>query len=298
MVAQDINGSIVGLITDPTGGGVPGAKITITNTDRNAVLRTVTTGADGDYSAPLLPIGHYAVAVEAKGFKKSTRSGVELNVNDKLTVDFKLEVGDVQAEVTVEADTSQVQLQSATAQGLISGTQIRELSLNARNYEQLVSLMPGVVYTGTGDQIYIGTSNPLSGTSNQVTFAINGGRTSQNNWTVDGADNVDRGANLTLLNYPSVDAIAEFRVLRAQYSAEFGRNAGGMVNVVTKSGSNAFHGDLYEFFRNDKLAANNFFNNANKVNLGADGTAKIALQQFRLHGGRPGVHPEGLQRQE
>ncbi|HLW75836.1 MAG TPA: carboxypeptidase regulatory-like domain-containing protein, partial [Bryobacteraceae bacterium] len=284
VTAQDITGSISGSVRDAAGAAVTGAKVTVTNTDRNAVMRATTTDGDGNYIAPLLPVGHYAVAIEGKGFKRSIKNDIELNVNDKLTVNFNLEVGEVQQEVTVEANPAEVQLQEATAQGLITGQQIRELALNARNYEQLVSLMPGVVFTGTGNQIYIGVSNPLSGTSNQVTFAINGARTSQNSWTIDGADNVDRGANLTLLNYPSVDAIEEFRVLRGQYSAEFGRDAGGMVNVITKSGSNQFHGDLYEFFRNDKLAANNFFNNANKVNLGPDGTAKIPPLRYNNFG--------------
>jgi Carboxypeptidase regulatory-like domain/TonB-dependent Receptor Plug Domain len=284
LFGQDISGSIVGTVQDASGAGIPGAKVTITNSDRNAVMRTATTESDGNFSVPVLPIGHYSLTVEGKGFKRSTKKDIELNVNDRLTVNFNLEVGDVQQEVTVEANTPQIDLQSSAAQGLITGSQIRELGLNARNYEQLVSLMPGVVFTGTGNQIYIGVSNPLSGTSNQVTFAINGGRTSQNSWTIDGADNVDRGANLTLLNYPSVDAIDEFRVLRGQYSAEFGRNAGGMVNVITKSGSNAYHGDLYEFFRNDKLAANNYFNNANKVNLGPDGTAVIPPLRYNNFG--------------
>ncbi len=283
-LAQEITGSIVGSVLDATGAAVPKATVSFTNTDRNAVVRATTTDSGGEYSAPLLPIGHYSVAIGAKGFKRSIKGQIELNVNDKLTINFSLEVGDVQQEVTVEANPAQVELQSSTAQGLISGHQVRELALNARNYEQLVSLMPGVTYTGTGNQIYVGVSNPLNGQSNQVSFAINGGRTSQNNWTVDGADNVDRGANLTLLNYPSVDAIEEFRVLRGQYSAEFGRNAGGMVNVITKSGSNGFHGDLYEFFRNDKLAANNFFNNANKVNLGTDGTAKVPPLRYNNFG--------------
>ena len=116
-------------------------------------------------------------------------------------------MGDVQQEVTVDSSPVQVELQTSAAQALISGTQIRELALNTRNYEQLVRLMPGVVITGVGDQVYLGVSNPFSGASNQVAFAMNGGRTSQNNWTIDGGDNVDRGANLTLLNYPSVDAI-------------------------------------------------------------------------------------------
>ena len=264
-MAQEITGSIVGRVQDATGAGVPAASVTVTNTDRNAVIRATATEADGSYVAPLLPIGHYAVAIEATRFKKAIKRDIELNVNDKLTINFDLQLGDVKQEVTVEANPVQVELQSATSQTLISGDQVRELALNSRNYEQLVSLIPGVVYTGVGDQIYVGVSNPLSGQSNAVSFAINGGRTSQNSWTVDGADNVDRGANLTLLNYPSVDAIAEFRVLRGQYSAEFGRNASGMVNVVTKSGSNQLHGDVYEFFRNDKLAANTFFNNLSGI---------------------------------
>src|SRR5215831_17494826 len=282
--AQEITGSIVGTVQDPTGASIPAAAVTITNTDRGAVVRTAATSQDGNYSAPLLPIGHYSVAVEAKGFRKAVRSAIELNVNDKLTVNFDLEVGDTQQQVTVEASPVQVELQSATAQTLISGTQVRELALNSRNYEQLVTLMPGVVYSGAGDQIYVGNNNPLSGQSNTVAFAMNGLRTSENSWTIDGADNVDRGANLTLLNYPSVDAIAEFRVLRGQYSAEFGRNASGMINVISKSGTNQFHASAYEFFRNDKLAANNFFNNANKVNLGPDGTAKVPPLRYNNFG--------------
>ena len=284
LVAQEITGSIVGTVQDASGSGVPGATVTVTNTDRNAVVRVTASEGSGNYTAALLPIGHYSVAIEAKGFKKSVRSGIELNVNDRLTVNFALEVGDVQQQVTVEANPVQVELQTSTAQSLISGDQVRELSLNARNYAQLVALMPGVVFTGTGNQIYVGVSNPLNGQSNQVAFAINGGRTSQNNWTIDGADNVDRGANLTLLNYPSVDAIEEFRVLRGQYSAEIGRDAGGMINVITKSGSNAFHGDAYEFFRNDKLAANNFFNNKNSVNPGPDGKAVIPPLRYNNFG--------------
>jgi hypothetical protein len=114
------------------------------------------------------------------------------------------------------------------------------------------------------DELYIGTTTP-SGSTNTISFAINGGRTSGNNYMVDGADNVDRGSNLTLLNHPSVDAIAEFKALRGQYSAESGRAATGQINVVTRSGTRKFHGSAYEFFRNDVLAANNFFNNARRI---------------------------------
>jgi len=175
-----------------------------------------------------------------------------------------MEVGAVTEEVKVEESPLQVELQTAAAQSLITGTQVRELALNTRNYVQLLQLSPGVT-SNLGDQVYIGVSNPLGG-ANIVGFSINGSRSGSNNWTVDGADNVDRGSNVTLLNYPSVDAIAEFKVLRGQYDPEFGRALGGQINVVTKSGTSAFHGDAYEFFRNDKLAANNYFNNLSRAN--------------------------------
>jgi TonB-dependent Receptor Plug Domain len=121
--------------------------------------------------------------------------------------------------------------------------------LSSRNYEQLVGLQPVVVSTGA-DQIYIGNPNP-NGATNVVNFSVNGGRTSGNSWTVDGVDNEDRGSNFTLLTYPSVDAIAEFKTLRGAYSAEYGRSASGQINVITKSGTNDFHGSAYEFVRND-----------------------------------------------
>ncbi|MGH9730015.1 MAG: carboxypeptidase regulatory-like domain-containing protein, partial [Candidatus Acidiferrales bacterium] len=258
-IAQQVTGNISGTVKDSSGAVVPNATVTITDTDRNQIVRTVKTDENGAYVAPLLPLGHFSVSAEADQFKKSSVTGIELHVNDKLTVNLTLEVGSTSQTVTVEAAPVQVDLQTATASGLISGTQIRELALNTRNYEQLVNLMPGVTY-GAGDQMYIGLANP-SGQTNVVSFSINGQRNSANNWTLDGADNVDRGSNLTLLDYPSVDAISEFKVLRGQYSAENGRSGAGEINVVTKSGTNAFHGDAYEFFRNDKLAANNFFFN-------------------------------------
>ena len=259
-VAQQVTGSISGTIKDSSGAVVPNATVTITNTDRNQVVRTIKSDSLGAYTAPLLPLGNYAVSAEANNFKKATVTGVVLHVNDKLTVDLTLEVGSTSETVTVQAAPLQVELQTPTASGLITGTQVRELALNTRNYEQLVNLMPGVTYGGS-DQMYIGLENP-SGQSNVVSFSINGQRNSANNWTLDGADNVDRGSNLTLLDYPSVDAISEFKVLRGQYSAADGRSGAGEINVVTKSGTSDFHGDAYEFFRNDKLAANNFFFNS------------------------------------
>jgi hypothetical protein len=279
--AQDVTGSIAGTVTDPSGAGVPNAKVTITNLDRNAVIRTATTDGSGNYSAPLLPLGAYAVAVEASGFKTAATRNIRLNVNDKLTVNMTLEVGQMTETVTVEAAPVEVDTQTATAANLITGVQIRELSLNNRNYEQLVALMPGVS-NGASDQLYIGATNPLG--TNTVSFAINGQRNSANYWTIDGADNVDRGSNLTLLNYPSIDSLAEFKVLRGLYTAEFGRAGGGQINVVTKSGTNQFHGNAYEFVRNNAFAANNWWNNSQRLNLGSDGKANVPPLRYNDFG--------------
>ncbi len=263
LFAQDISGTIEGSVLDPSNSPVPRAKITIKNTDRNQLVRTIVTDGGGNYAAPLIPIGNYSVSVEAAGFKKEDRTGIVLNVNDDLKINIVLQVGAVTETVEVKADATHVELGSPASATTIEGTQVRELTLNTRNYEQLVSLMPGVS-ANTTDELYIGNSAP-SGFAATLPYSINGNRNSGNNWTVDGADNVDRGSNQTLMTFPSVDAIAEFKVERSQYTADTGRAGGAQINVVTKSGTSQFHGSLYEFFRNDKLAANNWENNAAKV---------------------------------
>src|SRR6267154_1557564 len=257
--AQETTGSILGTVMDSKGGVVPNAKVAITNTDQQVLVRTLTTDDHGQYAAPLLPVGHYSVTVESAGFKKVVHSGLVLNVSDKLAVNFTLEIGAVSETVSVEANALQVDTQSATATGLISGLQLRELSLNSRNYAQLVLLVPGASDSGNADQIFPGATAPIG--TNVMTFQINGNRREENNWQVDGADNVDRGSNLTLLSFPSIDAISEFRVVRGVYDAESGRSAGGQVNVITRSGTRDIHGGIYEFFRNNVLNANTFFNN-------------------------------------
>jgi hypothetical protein len=256
---QEITGTIVGIVRDASGAVVSGAAVTIRNTDKDIVARTSKTNQDGGYSAPYLLAGHYSVTVEASGFKKWVKNEIELNVNDRIAVDATLEAGAVSEEVVVTASAVQIETQTATAGGLVSSVEVRELPLNNRNFLQLVTLLPGVSSTMT-DQVYIGVTNPF-GQTNSLKLSINGGRTSENAFTIDGADNVDRGSNLTLLNYPSVDAIAEFKVLRNHYSAEYGRDAAAQVNIITKSGTHDFHGNAYEFFRNDLFNANTFFNN-------------------------------------
>jgi outer membrane receptor protein involved in Fe transport len=263
--AQEITGDIRGIVHDPSGAVVSGAKVQVINTDRNVTIRALTTGADGSYVAPYLPVGHYKVTVQAEGFATFTANDISLNVSDRRTVDVKLQVNAASNTIEVQEAPAQVNLEDATASGLMTGTQIRELSIATRNYEQLVSLVPGVSTNLASDQLFVGVSNP-TGTSNQVNFSVSGNRPTQNNWTIDGADNVDRGANLTLLNYPSVESIAEFNVLRSNYLPEHGRSSSGEVTVITRSGTSSLHGSAYEFFRNDKLNANNFFNNRANIN--------------------------------
>jgi len=261
--AQEVTGNIAGAVTDESGAAVPNATVTVTATAQGLVVRTLQTNEIGLYSATLLPVGTYSVTVDAAGLRKARLEGIELTANAKFTADFKLQVGGVTEEVSVEAPVVQVELQTAQMSTLISGTQVRELALNNRHFAQLVALQPGVS-ANLSDQIYVGTTNP-SGGNNIVGLAVNGTRQSQNNWTVDGADNVDRGTNITVQQYPSIDAIEEINIIRSPYSAEFGRAGGGQISVVTKSGTNDWHGSAYEFWRNDMLNANNFFNNRNNT---------------------------------
>ena len=262
--SQEVTANIVGTVVDGSGLAIPGAAVSVISTDRNDVIRKIITDSQGTFVATLLPIGNYSVKAEKEGFKTAIRGGIELHVNDKLSLRLEMQVGQVTESVTVEAMATTVETLSPVAEGLVTGTEVTELSLNNRNFIQLLQLMPGITSNSATDELYVGVTNPLGGTST-IPFSINGGRSSANNFMVDGADNVDRGSNGTLLAYPSVDSIAEFKALRGLYSAEFGRGATGQVNLITKSGTNQFHGSAYEFFRNDAIAANNFFNNLRNI---------------------------------
>ncbi len=252
--AQEINGTVRGTVTDPTGALVPGATVVVVDTGKNLEVRRLTTNSKGEYVAPLLPVGTYEIDVEGPGFKRIEQKNVIVNVSDRLERNFTLTPGEKTQVVDVTGQELQVQLLNATAESLISGVQVRALPTNNRNYEQLVAISPGVS-SNTNDSLFVGVYNYKNQT-NVASFSISGGRDTQNNWTIDGADNVDRGSNRTLLNYPSVDAIEEFKLLRGSYEAEYGRGAAGQVEVVTRSGGSAFHGGVYEFFRNDALDAN------------------------------------------
>ncbi|MHB8486292.1 MAG: carboxypeptidase-like regulatory domain-containing protein [Candidatus Acidiferrales bacterium] len=250
--SQNITALLTGTVTDPSGAVVPGASVTLHNTDTNTDVVTVKTDSNGLYTATELPLGRYTVTITANGFKKYVASDLMLNVGEHRTFDIALAVGQVSEQVTVTATTIPVETSSGAQETTITGTQIRELQLNNRNFEQLLALQPGVSST-LPDQIQFGITNTDS-------VSVNGARTSANNWTVDGADINDSGSNLTLLNVPSVDALSEFTLERSTYDAQYGRSGGGQVNVATKSGTNNFHGDAYEFFRNNVLNANEAFN--------------------------------------
>jgi hypothetical protein len=260
--AQDaLTGSISGTVTDSTGAVIVGATVTLTNTDRGQDIRVLKTSAEGFYTATSLPLGTYTVKVAYPGFKTATVTGLQLHAADALTVNKALVTGSASESITVTAAEAQLNLGNATSQSLINSEQLNELVLITRNYETLMTLQPGVAFGGASDDLTRGPSG-LSGASSTVAFSVNGGRTTSNGWTIDGADNLDRGANLTLYTYPSPDAIAEFKTLRGQYSAQFGRNASGQIDVVTKSGTNNVHGSAYEFLRNDYLDANGYANDS------------------------------------
>jgi hypothetical protein len=252
--AQELNATIYGTVTDASGAVVPNATISARNNARNIDVRSVSTGSNGEYAITHLPAGQYTITVQGKGFQSWQSNNVVLQVAEKRTLDVQLTVGTVSETVEVSSSGVPVQLSSAEQSQTITGTQIRELELNNRNFQQLVALQPGVV-TNWGD-------SPGFGISNTTTVTVNGARTTANNWTVDGADINDSGSNATLLNVPSIDAIQEFTLQRSNYDAASGRSGGGQIMVATRSGTNEYHGTAYEFFRNTDLNANSFFNNA------------------------------------
>ncbi|MDT5269491.1 MAG: hypothetical protein QOH49_1677 [Acidobacteriota bacterium] len=280
--AQEITGGIVGTVTDSNGAAVKGATINVTDAARKTVVRTVTTNDEGQYDVRDLPVTLYEVSVEAPNFKKHVESGVQVNVGKRRQLDITLDVGSVEEVVTVEADPVAVELTNASSSTVISGEQARELSLNNRNWVQLITLAPGVS-NDLADQVYVGTTNP-AGQANTMNISVNGARSAQNTYTVDGADVTDRGSNITIQAYPSVDSIAEFNVQRSLFPAETGRSGGGQINVVTRSGGEEFHGTMYEFLRNEKLNANDFISNRSTAPaFGRESNGKAKRAPFRYN---------------
>jgi hypothetical protein len=258
-LAQAVTGRISGTVVDGSGAAVPGASVKITNTNTD-ISRTVMTDPNGFYVATSLAVGNYSVTVERQGFKRSTKTGYNLGADNRLTVDFSLETGNLSESVEIVATTGEtVNTTSGEVARVVDQKQVQELALNGRNYLQLTTLIPGVpLLPGNDDQLGLTTS--LS-----VAQSVNGSRTNANLLTVDGGFNLDSGSNNSQINNVGIDFIREVSIKTASFSAEYGRNSGASINIVTRSGENTYHGSAFEFLRNDKLDANNFFNNANGV---------------------------------
>lgn len=255
LAAQTNTGQVSGTVTDKSGAVISGAKVTFTNINTGNEY-TAESNAAGAFVRSDLPVGIYEMKVAASGFGDYRVQQVNVHVSDRLTIDPVLGVAG--AAETVDVTTTAVQAQSTQmVQGLINQTQVLELPLNNRNFVQLATLVPGVS-SSLADEVGLGLTSTVS-------ISINGARRNAVNWNVDGASNVDVGSNITLLSTPTIDSISEFKILTSTYSAEYGRSGGGVVNIVTKGGGKSFHGNVYEFLRNDYMNANTFFNKFNRV---------------------------------
>src|SRR5258708_6265869 len=241
--AQDIFGRISGSVTDTTGAAVTNVKVTITNQDTK-LSRTVKTDDRGFYVAPELAVGTYTVIAAEKGFKTIIKAGNDLVAGGRLTVDLTLQIGDVTEKIEVTSTGETVNTISGEISRTIDSKQVQNLALNERNYAQLISFIPGAVLT-TFDQTALTTGMSTTGSS------VNGLRADGNLFTVDGGYNLDSGSNATQLDNVGIDFIREVSVQTSNYSAEYGRNDGASINVVTKNGGNRFHGSLFEYVRND-----------------------------------------------
>jgi hypothetical protein len=267
--AQEVTGSIIGTVTDASGAVVVNADIILTNTATGEEHK-VQTNDSGGYVLTQIQPGTYDLAVHGQGFKEYLNKGFVLSVNDRKTLNVALEPGAITETVTVTGETPLIQT-TPTVGEVIENRRVVELPLNNRNFLQLLTLTPGVTSSGTSE---IGI-----GLTNTVDFSINGTRRNSINFLVDGVSNTDVGSNITLLSIPTVDSIQEFRVITSVPTAEFGRSGGGVVNLVTRGGGRDFHGTAYEFFRNDRLNANSFFNNANGTFGPNDSTVLAGLAQ-------------------
>ena len=258
--AQD-TASITGTVDDASGAAIQTASVTVSN-PANGFISTTVTNSQGEYFVGSVPSGTYLVFVSAPGFGKYEARHVILRVAQKARLDVELRIQGVSTEVVVHGEgMTNVETQSSEIAATVTAKELTQLLLNGRNFTQLVTLLPGVL-----DQT--GQDEGVVGISGNVQYSINGGRTEYNNWEIDGGDIIDNGSNSTLNVYPSLEAIAEVRVLTSNYSAQYGRNASGTIEVETKSGTNQFHGVAYEFVRNEMFNARNYFDDHTQPRAG------------------------------
>ena len=252
LLAQSTGGRILGRVADPTGAVLADVKVTLAN-QATAASRETQTNANGDYTFVEVVPGTYQVTYEHPGFKKNVQDSVTVDVNQVVTLNSVLQLGEVQDVVQVSSEAPQVDTTSTQLGAVINDRSVNELPLNARDTYQFLQLQPGV-------QAQLGSSGSLFfGSDDAGSVSVNGGRTRANNFSVNGGDANDQFVNTPTIQ-PTPDSVAEFRVITNSFDAEYGRNSGSVVNVITKSGGNALHGDVYEYFRNTVLNAQGYFN--------------------------------------
>ncbi|HEV2425947.1 MAG TPA: carboxypeptidase-like regulatory domain-containing protein [Terriglobia bacterium] len=265
--AQD-TANMNGTVTDKSGAVIPGATVTVSNPDKG-FTRVLKSDSAGYFSVSAIPIGDYVVTAEAPGFQKLVRSGITLQVGQIQRIDMQMSVGQVTQEVTVTGNVPKVQTDTAAISSVISNTQIQNLDLNGRNWVSLALLVPGAVPDNGLNTTSVGVYG-----NNSISF--NGNRMQYNNWEIDGGNNTDEGSASTFNTYPNLDTIAEFRISTSNYGADMGKHAGANIEVATKSGTREFHGDAFEYVRNDIFDANDFFINRNE--LGVNNAPKTPLK--------------------
>src|SRR5664279_1080688 len=265
LMAQKTSGTIRGVVTDPSGAVLANVPVDITNSETGQT-RTVNTNTQGEYVAPEIAVGTYTVTVKAPNFKESVSKNVDLHTSSTQVLNIQLQVGSTSEQVTVAASEVQVQTDNAALGEVVTGEQVRELPLNGRSFVQLTQLEPGV---SAANNFSANNKGLLAG----VDFSVNGNATTNNLFLVDGANNNDVGSNRTILIYPSIEAISEFKMLRNSYGPEYGQASGAVINIVTRSGSNQWHGDVLYFGRNTALNAYEYFAHANEQLAVADGAA-------------------------
>jgi hypothetical protein len=248
-----ITGNISGTVTDPTGAVIPGAAVVALNTE-TAIQTSTKTDSAGFYSFPVLPAGHYEVQIKASGFREYRQTGLVVDVNSALRVDARLQVGATTQEVSVSATAAHIETSSTQMGDVIGTTKMTALPLNGRSYTDLLALQPGVAPTTSGE----GGGWAVSGNLNPGAISISGQREAANGFMINGGSAEEKHFMVAGI-VPNLDSIAEFRILTNNADAEYGAYAGGLVNVVTKSGTNQFHGDAFEFMRNPHLDSRNFF---------------------------------------
>lgn len=253
--AQETSGSVTGQVTDVTGAAVAGAQVTLLRPSQG-VSRTVTTNGEGQYTFDNVPLGTYEVDTTATGFQKSVLKNVVVNVATATRGDVHLKTGNVSETVEVSADTVQVQTDSGSIGSVVDGTQVKELPLNGRSFVQLTQMTTGVSPANNFD-------SKNKGLQGGVDFSVNGNPTTNNLFLVDGANDNDVGSNRTILIYPSIESIAEFKMLTNSYGPEYGQASGAVINIATRNGTNQFHGSAFYDGRNEALAAYTYFSRAN-----------------------------------